>query len=216
MEIPTNWTFKNRSVAEGFDRHVREQLPWYDLMSGAVAHVARHYIGENGRVYDLGCSTGNIGNLLIDTLDERNVEFHPVDNAEEMREMYVGPSEFELLDIRYMDFEPFDVAISFLCLMFMSPSQRRLVLDKLVQSMKVGGAIIIVDKMEAEAGYLGTVMNRLTLAGKTATGVSADDIITKELSLVGAQRPMSRKELPAHNATEIFRFGEFAGWVIQG
>ena len=31
MDIPREWTFENTKVASGFDRHVREQLPWYDF-----------------------------------------------------------------------------------------------------------------------------------------------------------------------------------------
>ena len=42
MDIPTNWTFETSGVAKGFDRHVREQLPWYDLATNAILHVARH------------------------------------------------------------------------------------------------------------------------------------------------------------------------------
>ena len=56
MDIPREWTFENTDVASGFDRHVREQLPWYDLVTGAVAHIARHYIPKDGLVYDIGAS----------------------------------------------------------------------------------------------------------------------------------------------------------------
>lgn len=209
-----DWTFKSKTVAAGFNQHVREQLPWYDLMAGAVSHIARHYISQGSVVYDLGCSTGNIGSLLGDTLKERNVSFHPVDNALEMRVHYTGPGTFEVMDIRSMEFESFSVAISFLCLMFISPHERAEVIDKLMNKVEKGGAIIIVDKMESVAGYVGTVLQRLTLAGKVATGVASGDIIEKELSLIGVQRPMSRKELPA-SAVEAFRFGEFAGWIIE-
>ena len=37
MDIPKEWTFENASVAQSFNQHVREQLPWYDLVTGAVA-----------------------------------------------------------------------------------------------------------------------------------------------------------------------------------
>ena len=71
MDIPTNWTFETSGVAKGFDRHVREQLPWYDLATNAILHVARHYIPENGLVYDFGASTGNIGRALEPILTKR-------------------------------------------------------------------------------------------------------------------------------------------------
>lgn len=213
MQIPSEWTFKRDAVAQGFDQHVREQLPWYEIMSGAVAHIARHYIPHGGRVYDLGCSTGNIGNLLRAVLDDRACEFIPIDNSEQMAARYSGPGKVEVADIANYDFRAFDVAIAFLCLMFLPPSHRERVLGALRANVRKGGAIIIVDKMESSGGYLGTVISRLTLAGKVASGVSAEEVIQKELSLIGVQRPMRPDEIDG--AREIFRFGEFAGYVIE-
>jgi tRNA (cmo5U34)-methyltransferase len=58
-------------------------------------------------------------------------------------------------------------------------------------------------------------MHRLALAGKVATGVPAEAIVKKELSLAGAQRPIDPFSLLFldKGVKEIFRFGEFAGWV---
>jgi tRNA (cmo5U34)-methyltransferase len=56
-------------------------------------------------------------------------------------------------------------------------------------------------------------MRRLTFDWKLRNGASPDQIITKELSLSGVQRPMTISELP--DAKEFFRFGEFVGWIIE-
>ena len=40
-----------------------------------------------------------------------------------------------------------------------------------------------------------------------------DEIIAKELSLAGVQRPLSEEELPGF--TPVFRFGDFAGWLYE-
>ncbi len=213
MEIPRDWTFKTSDVAAGFDQHVREQLPWYDIMSGAVAHIARHYIPAGGTVYDLGCSTGNIGKLLADIIAARRATFIPIDNAESMRSEYQGPGEFTVADVGTMDFQPFDVAVSFLCLMFIPKAKRAGLIARLRDKCNSGGAIIIVDKMQNIGGYLGTITSRLTLAGKVAANVPSEQIIAKEMSLSGVQRPLAANELDG--AVEIFRFGEFAGWVIE-
>ena len=69
MKIPEHWTFKSEGVAENFDEHVRESLPWYDLATKTLAHVVRHYITEGGIVYDIGCSTGNVGDAIKETID---------------------------------------------------------------------------------------------------------------------------------------------------
>ena len=43
-DIPREWTFESAAIASGFNAHVREQLPWYDMVTGAITHIARHYI----------------------------------------------------------------------------------------------------------------------------------------------------------------------------
>jgi tRNA (cmo5U34)-methyltransferase len=213
MKIPNNWTFKSNEVADGFDRHVREQLPWYDLMAGAAAHIARHYIPEDGRVLDLGCSTGNMGQLLADTLALRRVDFIPVDNSPQMIQIYAGPGTPILADFAHWTIPEYDVAICFLSLMFVAPRDRDGLLSALRLQMRPGGALIIVDKAEARGGYIGTILARLTLAGKVSSGTSADEIVAKELSLIGVQRPLEARHLT--DATQVFQFGEFAGWIIE-
>jgi tRNA (cmo5U34)-methyltransferase len=214
MEIPTNWTFKNKGVAKEFDTHVRESLPWYDLVSGAVAHTVRHYLPENGLMYDIGASTGNIGKLLDESLTARKAQLISIENAPEMAEHFEAQGKLEIADCTTYDYQPFDVATIFLVLMFLTIEQRQNLIRELLIKCRKGGAIIIVDKIEAKANYIGTINRRLTLAGKVATGVSPEQIIAKELSLAGIQRPLQDNELPSV-AEQFFRFGEFAGWIIE-
>ena len=214
MKIPTDWTFKNKGVAKEFDTHVRESLPWYDLVSGAVAHTVRHYLPENGLMYDIGASTGNIGKLLDESLTARKAELISIENAPEMAEHFEAQGKLEIADCTTYDYQPFDVATIFLVLMFLTMEQRQRLIDNLINKCRKGGAIIIVDKIEAKANYIGTINRRLTLAGKVATGVSPEQIIAKELSLAGIQRPLQDNELPTM-AEQFFRFGEFAGWIIE-
>lgn len=214
FDIPTDWTFKSRQVADAFDAHVREQLPWYDLASGAAAHVARHYISEGGLVYDIGASTGNIGNLLAESITARSARFIAVDNSPQMGDLYRGPGELIVANALEIDYDECDVVMLFLVVMFTPVHLRREFLDRLYDSLRRGGAMVVVDKADDTCGYLATILRRLTLAGKVATGTSADDIIAKELSLSGIQRPIDPDDLPGV-PVEFFRFGEFTGWLIE-
>lgn len=214
MNIPRDWTFKDAGVAAGFDKHVREQLPWYDLTTGVVAHFARHYIPERGVVYDIGASTGNIARAMEDTIKSRSATLIGIDASEDMVKRYTGPGTIVCADAAKYDFKPFDFAVCFLVLMFLKPSDRANVIRNLRRNVNSGGAILIIDKCQPVAGYPSVIMQRLALAGKIAAGVSADEVIAKELSLAGAQRPLARNELPPQ-AIEIFRFGDFAGWIIE-
>jgi tRNA (cmo5U34)-methyltransferase len=214
MDIPSNWTFETPGVAAGFDRHVREQLPWYDLATNAITHIARHYIPDGGLVYDLGAATGNIGRAIAPVLEDRGAKLIGIEPSAEMVKLYEAPGEIVCAKAEDVDYQGFDLAVVFLTLMFIEPRKRILLMDRLRHACRPGGAIVVFDKLEPAGGYLSTVFYRLTLAGKRAAGVAADEIIEKELSLSGVQRPILESQLggPAYL---WFKFGDFAGWVIE-
>lgn len=215
MEIPKigEWTFENKEIADNFDKHVREQLPWYDLVSGAVAHICRHYLPENGILYDIGASTGNLSVILSEIIERRNINVVAIEPSMAMIKEYKGKGKIISERAEDHNYINFDVAIMFLTMMFIPVRLRTDLLNKLRRKCNYGGVIIIVDKISDCNGYSSTIMHRLTLAGKIATGTSPNEIIKKELSLCGVQRPIN-KDL-VHDAFQFFRFGEFAGWLIE-
>jgi len=214
MNIPRDWTFKDAGIAEGFDRHVREQLPWYDLTTGVIAHIARHYVSENGLVYDIGASTGNVANAISETLSSRNAKLIAIENSEQMAKLYSGPGEVVVADATEFQFKKCDFVVCFLVLMFIKPCLRAELISRILESLNAGGALVVLDKCVPVTGYPSVVLQRLALAGKVAAKVKADEIVKKELSLGGVQRPLNPKELP-ETAVEFFRFGDFAGWLIE-
>lgn len=217
MNIPDNWTFESSDVAQVFDRHVREQLPWYSLATGAVAHIVRHYLPIRGLMYDIGASTGNIGKAVAPMLDKRDAKLIALESSRQMCEMHSGPGELICIDAKDYLFAPFDVSVCFLTLMFMEPQEQMQLLARLVRSCKPGGVIVIVDKVPIDNGYIQTVLHRLTIAGKVSTGTSTGDIVAKELSLMGVQRPIREEMILAvcPGAEQFFKFGEFTGWILE-
>ena len=214
-EIPKNWTFEDSNVAKTFDCHVREQLPWYDMATGAIKHIARHYIPVNGLVYDIGASTGNISNALAPILHTRNADIIGIESSSAMVENYEGIGSIVHVDAEEYEYEPFDFCVIFLTMMFIPVALRKDFLDRLVRTCKTGGAIVVFDKTEPARGYMSTVFHRLTLAGKKSAGVPSDEIIDKELSLSGVQRPLKRELLTNYGAYNWFKFGDFTGYLIE-
>lgn len=214
MIIPKDWTFQNADVAAAFDAHVREQLPWYELATQAVAQIGRHYIPRDGLVYDIGASTGNIGIALGDTLAARNAKFIAIDNSADIARLYRGPGTIQIADALDIVFEPFDLAVCFLVLMFLTIEQRAVLLRKLAAATRKGGGIVIIDKCLPANSYAGVARSRLTLAGKIERGAQPGDVLAKELSLAGIQRPLGIGEID-DNAIEFFRYGDFAGWILE-
>ena len=98
---------------------------------------------------------------------------------------------------------------------------------RVLNSLKVGGAFIVVDKVVAPEGYLGTAFFRMMLAAKRRAGSSFKDITLKESSLAGIQRPLESSEIFRYplKASEVtkgrgyivnnfFKFGDFVGYII--
>jgi len=215
FEVPQEWSFDNAEVARAFDSHVREQLPWYDLATGVVAHIARCYVPREGIVIDVGASTGNIGRALDRMMRARDAELISIDSAESMVDAFRAPGQFIVADAETFDFKSRnpDLIVCFLSLMFVPVTHRAELITRMMAAVRRGGALVIFDKMSPAPGYLGTVNYRLGLSAKSIAGVDASDIVAKELSISGIQRPLDEREVVGF--TEVFRFGDFAGFVQE-
>lgn len=205
----------NNGFSKNFDSHVREQLPWYELITESVAYIARNYLSKNGLIYDIGCSTGNISLALKNLVIERNAKIIAIDESKEMCEAYLVNTNniFSVVncDAVKHNYENFDVAILMLTTMFFPVKEQNLFISNLYEKLNHGGVIIIVDKVCDESGYFSTVMKRLTMYWKLKNGAKAEDILQKELSLSGVQRPIVFEK----KAKQFFQLGEFKGWVIE-
>jgi tRNA (cmo5U34)-methyltransferase len=208
-----DFKFSGAMVGENFNNHVKEQLPFYEMVTNAVTMIVRNYLPENGLVYDIGASTGNITANIKELALSRNAKVESIERSEEMAKSWNGYGILHTANAADFSYKNFDVCVCFLVLMFLSVEERTHLLLNLKSKLKQGGIIIVVDKLLVDGGYFGTVMRRLTLDCKLKNGASAEEIISKELSLSGVQRPMTKSELTGQ---EFFRFGEFVGWVIEG
>jgi tRNA (cmo5U34)-methyltransferase len=209
-----SWSFESREVADKFDKHVREQLPWYDMITDAVVYITRNYLTEGNRVVDIGASTGNLSRKLLPLAEERKGRVLAIEKS---LSMICKMDDMEDVGVMHADINDIDIPeaqvyILFLTMMFIPVDKRADLINKLSDKIKSGGCIIIVDKIN-HAGYFGTVMKRLTWHWKIQQGAQAEDIVNKEMSLAGVQIPIDEEMLD--DAKEFFRMGEFAGWVIE-
>jgi tRNA (cmo5U34)-methyltransferase len=214
LVIPPEWSWEAPGLVENFDQHVREQLPWYDWTTTALVEVVRNYLPKNGTMYDIGASTGNIELACRHILDARGAKLIAVEPSSEMRSAYRGrvipvDSTAEELQV-----EPFDVAVFMLTLCFIAPEDRAAVTKKFRHAMRRGGAMIFVERMEPPDGYPAIVLQRVNWALKMAAGSDPGDVLRKDMSLGGIQRPVRPWDLP-EDAVEWFRLGDFAGWIAE-
>lgn len=211
------WTFNDPETVINFNNHIRSHLPWYDLMHDTVAHLIKNYLPQQGKVVDFGASTGNLVAKILPTVKERFGEVHAIDASHEMRN-YMElrfSKEIETTHVKvdsYSTFGKADIYVACLTLSFINPVDRDKVIEHMVDRAR--RAVIIVDKVETRSEYLSAVLRRLTTQMKLDAGVSAEEALTKDLSLSGVQIPLD-PYLLGEDAKPFFRVGEFAGWIIE-
>jgi tRNA (cmo5U34)-methyltransferase len=216
-----SWTFETTEIASGFDDHVREQLPWYDMVTDAVCYIVRNYLTDDNAVVDVGASTGNMIDKLMPLLLERKAYAVAIEKSptmvEVLKKRFENHHNVSIMqdDIRSCGLEPAQVYVVFLTMMFIPVHERQRVIDYLRANLLKGGVLVVVDKVCDHGGYFATVLKRLGMHWKIQQGASLGDVTTKEMSLAGVQIPFDPSMLGA-DAKQFFRMGEFAGWVVEG
>jgi tRNA (cmo5U34)-methyltransferase len=223
MTLDKNKDFTFNGIAGEFDAHVREQLPWYDMVVNIVCYLIRSYLQNGGILYDIGCSTGNIARKILDTAVSRDCEIIGIDKERGMFRYY--PEHERVItfhgDCMTYNYEPYDAALLFLTCQFLDVNKRAEYLKQLYEKKKKNGIIIIVDKflmdlpvLNHTGVYYNSVINKFNMLLKLENGINAEDILNKELSLTGVQVPLNRSELPGEDQLEFFAMGDFRGYVI--
>lgn len=219
MDIPKSWTFKTQAVAADFNNHVVEQLPWYPMITDLVCHIAASYLPNDGKLIDLGASTGSITAHLKQTINDRHINAISVDNSEAMRGHFRGVGRYIVANvvtaIDDCELKNYDVAVLMLLVMFIPYRHRATFLRRLIHNGNRGGAVVVVDKITPSDGYLGQVITKMTLKNKIESGVDANEIIKKELSLTGIQRPSDDDLYTSNGFKRWFQVGDFSGYVLE-
>lgn len=227
FNIPDQWSFDAPTVADGFDDHVREQLPFYELATRAVVDLARLHLPRGGWVYDLGASTGNIARAMSDLLDERDAEITGIEESHAMCAAYNAPGSLIQADLGELhpevESERFsaDVVVSFLTLAFLPPIEREQVVQRWLRVIRPGGCLIAVERMQVDGNALAA--RYLIQAAKLRAGSNGSNVVAKEVSIGGVLRPLPadffhRFEGSTFDpvaAWQFFSFGDFAGWIIE-
>lgn len=217
INLQQPWTFKSSIVAQEFDDHVSKQLPWYGIVTEVVVEIARTFAAEKGVVYDLGAATGNISRALQPIVEPRECQMINVEPAEEMLSEWHGYGDVIRSRAQDVDFQPFDLAISFLTIAFVHPEDRATLLRRMIEKKRPGGAIILVEKfLDRGNPRLNT---RVGWRLKEVAGETPNEIYAKEQSINGMLRPLTEEEIIYCEGVEqvdwFFQMGDFSGCVIR-
>lgn len=192
----------DESVASVFDDMLHRSIPFYEDQIKLIAHFASLLLDRGGRVYDLGCSTGNVLFALSSLAPQ--AECIGLDNSPAMikksrlKAQAYGKSEerirFEEVDFLSYAFLPAQVMIANYTMQFIRPMQREGMIGKVFDALNEGGIFLMGEKMVSSEKFLDRAMIDHYLAYKSSQGYSQIEITQKREALENVLIPYTQEE----------------------
>lgn len=199
------WNFENIDHSK-FENHVKKSVPGYQDGHNYITFLSDYFINNNSRIYDIGCSTGNLltkisnYNLKKDDLDLIGVE--PVSGFEKQfmtitaNEVKNSSHNFEFVQspIQQIDMQETDLVISYYTLQFVPPKYRQKIINMIFSKLNWGGGFFFFEKVRGIDARFHEMINMTYLEYKSSVGYTNDEIISKMFSLKGVLEPYSSNE----------------------
>lgn len=145
----------NKAVADVFDDMLVRSVPFYGESLKQQARIARRYYLPGTRIYDLGCSHGNLGILVQDVFEETPFSMTGVDSSlpmiEKYRDRLAKTGENRGIDLvcgRMEDviIKNASVVLINLTLQFLAPEKRDRLIRSVCNGLVPGGILLLTEK----------------------------------------------------------------------
>lgn len=182
----------NRQVVEVFDDMLGRSVPLYRESILRQAQIAAQSYRPGTRIYDLGCSNGNLGMALCREMGERNFELIAVDSSAPMLETFAqrladsgnnDRVQLEENDIRQVPLENASVVIVNLTLQFLPVAARDELIRNIHQALVPGGVLLLTEKVVHENAELNDLQQDFYYRFKAENGYSQMEISQKREAL---------------------------------
>jgi tRNA (cmo5U34)-methyltransferase len=182
----------NEQVAQVFDDMIGRSVPLYRETLRRQAALAAHFYQPGSRIYDLGCSNGNFGLVLLQAMGSRSFEMRAVDSSAAMIAAFrkrlapldggtrIHPQE---ADIRRLSMEDPSVVVLNLTLQFLPPAQRDGLIAGIHSALRPGGVLLMTEKTVHADLELGGLEQRFYYDFKRENGYSELEISQKREAL---------------------------------
>lgn len=217
---PEGWSFGGE-VWRHFDGHIRRSIPFYDQLHQLIATLATGFSPPQGRLYELGSSTGTLCRALRRALPEAEIigvdcEQSMVDAAR--REG--GNIDYVCADVCDYPLQPCHFVSLCYCLQFIPLAQRSAVLQAIYQQLEPGGALVLAEKVKRRDANYEDLCRSLLHHFKLAQGHTPEEIAAKDRSLAGVLTPLYEdenqellQEAGFQQTHLIFRNTAFDAWL---
>jgi tRNA (cmo5U34)-methyltransferase len=182
----------DRQVAGVFDDMIRRSVPFYDEIIRRQLQLIARFYQSGTRIYDLGCSTGNLCIGVCRMFQEKTVSVTAVDNSEAMlevihRRLASEPKSdgVQLLcqDVRRTRIERASVVVLNFTLQFLPVSDRDDLILKISNGLQPGGVVLLCEKVIHSNAQIAKLQNDLYYTYKRENGYSELEISQKREAL---------------------------------
>lgn len=219
----------NESVARVFDNMLERSIPFYKECLGMVVALVQQYARPGTRVFDLGCSTGNLIRELARAIPEREgIRFVGIDNSPAMlkkarRKLKAFGHRCELVEADLngpFSLDGAGVVVMNYTLQFIPPQRRKTVLARIQRALPPGGALILIEKVQGESTELDSLFIGQYYRYKREKGYSRMEIARKREALEEVLVPLKPSEnvkimqSAGFGTVDVFfKWFNFAGFV---
>ncbi|RAX57243.1 carboxy-S-adenosyl-L-methionine synthase CmoA [Helicobacter monodelphidis] len=192
-------------VSAVFDDMAERSIPYYHTTLELISEFSLGFLSKTqGRCYDLGSSTGNM--LIEIALKTQNQHYEElqligIDNSIAMIERAKLKSaaigvhvEFILSDIVDAEFLEADLFLCHYTLQFINPSKRLILLQRIFDHLKTGGALIMSEKIYSNHSFLNQKMIQQYYRFKESQGYSLGEIAKKREALENVLIPNTHEQ----------------------
>ena len=182
----------NRQVVEVFDDMLGRSVPLYGESILRQAQIAASKYLPGTRIYDLGCSNGNLGIAFCREMKDQDFEMIAVDSSAPMLETFAqrlstienkDRIRLEENDIRQVPLENASVVIINLTLQFLPVADRDRLICNIHQALVPGGVLLLTEKVVHENTDLNGLQQNFYYRFKAENGYSQMEISQKREAL---------------------------------
>ena len=179
-------------VASVFDDMLVRSVPFYHEIQRMIGEMARDFVVDGTRIYDLGCSTGTTL-ILLDAHVPKDVQFVGVDNSKEMLKRcrtkfseagVARPFDLVCADLNEgIEIGNASMVLMVLTLQFIRPLYRQALMRSILGGLNENGCLILVEKVLGEDSMFNRLFIKYYYDLKKRHGYSELEIAQKREAL---------------------------------
>jgi tRNA (cmo5U34)-methyltransferase len=191
----------NEAVTRVFRDMISRSVPGYDLLLRMIGLYANVFVQDDSRVYDLGCSLGDVSCIVASQAVAKNISIIAVDNSpsmiEKCRQLDVTEPaiDWQCDDIENISIDNASMVVLNLTLLFFDKNQRQGLLERIYQGLNSGGVLVLTEKVLMDEAEHDQRMVQFYQAFKRTQGYSELEISQKRTALENVQVPDHESQL---------------------